>query len=665
MALSLKSRWIPEADGPRCELELSNAGVEPIADFALGFSGAALGIGPDTTIEGGVLRSNLANHMVIAPEAGFVLGRGATWRVVLRGMPHPLRHWTDGAAGAYVILADGQVIEVATAPAELAGGRGEPRRGAIRYPVAASPRVPFSIIPWPNEIAVSGARALPQGLVPDPGAPEAQHAVAAFTELVSELFPDEGLIARDGLRVEFRGEPALGAEGYELAFGAGAVTVAAATQTGYLYGLISLGQMLRGARLHPDRFGLPATGRIADAPVLGWRGSHLDVARHFYTPAEVSRFLAIMAWNKLNRFHWHLSDDESWRIAIDAYPELAPTGGWRGHGLAVPPLLGSGPAATGGIYRKPEIREIVGRAGRYGIAVVPEIDMPGHCFALLQSLPQLRDPKESGAYRSVQGFANNCLNPGHEAIYKVLEAILDETLALFPSGIFHLGADEVPLAAWSGSPEALTRLERLAGTDAAARHRAMSGTTSGHEEADAIEGSATAMLQADFIGRVHRYLNGKGVITGGWEEAAHGGVLDKARSYLVGWRDLEVSAALAGEGYDIVVSPGQRYYLDMALGRDWDEPGAGWAGASSPEETYRFEPREGWNDSQIKHLLGIQACIWSERMADRAVFDRLVFPRLSAIAETGWTRAEHKSWERFSGLSSLMPMLAGHWDSTN
>ena len=160
---------------------------------------------------------------------------------------------------------------------------------------------------------------------------------------------------------------------------------------------------------------------------------------------------------------------------------------------------------------------------------------------------------------------------------------------------------------------------------------------------------------------MHRYLTSKGATTGGWEEAAHGGVLDKAKSYLVGWRDVEVSAALAGEGYDIVVSPGQRYYLDMALSTEWSEPGAGWAGASSAEQTYRFEPREGWSDAQLKHLLGVQACIWSERLADRAVFDRLVFPRLSAIAESGWTQPEHKSWERFAALSGLMPTLYGHW----
>jgi hexosaminidase len=261
----------------------------------------------------------------------------------------------------------------------------------------------------------------------------------------------------------------------------------------------------------------------------------------------------------------------------------------------------------------------------------------------------------------VQGFPNNCLNPARPAVYDFMDTIIDELLELFPSGIFHLGADEVPLAAWSGSPEALALLEQLAGRDAAERHRLQSNKTDTHGLADAIEGSGTAILQAHFIRRVHHHITSRGAITGGWEEAAHGDALDKSKSYLVGWRNVEINAALAGQGYDIVASPAQHYYLDMANGADWSEPGAGWAGSSSPEETYRFEPRQGWSEAQLKHLLGVQTCIWSESMADPAIFDRLVFPRLSAVAETGWTRPEQKSWERFRAFAGLMPIMYGKW----
>ena len=157
--------------------------------------------------------------------------------------------------------------------------------------------------------------------------------------------------------------------------------------------------------------------------------------------------------------------------------------------------------------------------------------------------------------------------------------------------------------------------------------------------------------------RIQAFLASRGCITGGWQEAAHGNVIDKAKVYLNGWRSVEISAELAGQGYDIVVCPGQVYYLDMANSPAWSEPGAGWAGWSDPEKLYRFDPVEGWTEAQKRHFLGVQGCIWSEPMTDRGVFDRLVFPRLSALAETGWTRPEQKSWERFKALAGLMPVL--------
>jgi len=492
----------------------------------------------------------------------------------------------------------------------------------------------------------------------------AERAAAAFAGLVEALFPVEAIVrpeAEGGLPVAIRAKSGLGAEAYEIAFADHSVTVAASTRQGMLYGLITLGQMLRGARQHPQTFSFPAGGVITDAPGFAFRGSHLDVARQFYTGAEVGRLIRIMAWNKMNKFHWHLTEDEAWRIEIDAYPALTEIAAWRGHGKALPPLLGSGPQPTGGYYTKPVIRRIVALADSLGIAVIPEVDMPGHFYAALQALPELRDPDETGEYQSVQGFPNNSLNPAHEPVYKFVETVIDEVLELFPAGIFHLGADEVPLAAWSGSPLALAMLERIAGPEMRAKHERQFNQLGNHHGADEIEGSPTAILQAEFIRRVHAYITKKGAITGGWEEAAHGDAVARDKSYVIGWRNVEINAALAERGYDIVVSPGQRYYLDMANGVSWAEPGAGWAGWSGPQETYEFEARAGFSENGLKHLLGVQSCIWSESMTDRAIFDRLVFPRLSAVAEAGWTLPERKSWDRFKAMVGLMPILYGHW----
>ncbi len=663
--LHLVTSWTPAAEGREAayRIALSNAGEMPLRDFRLGINGPGR-IDAHAEVEGGTLLERLSNHTLLAPPAGFVLEPGSTWELTVRKLSFPLRHWNDGANTAYVVRGDGGIVPVGIEPTELVGSNAPRLSGAMRFPMAATVPAPISVIPWPQRVAVSGAVPAPPGLALDPQGADAEAAADAFAALTADLFPVEGLVrpaAENGWPVRIASQPGMAIEGYAIAFASDGATVTATTRIGMLYGLITLGQILRGARRYPDRLVFPSGGRIEDEPGLRWRGTHLDVARQFYASAEVERLLKLIAWNKMNRFHWHLSDDEAWRVEIAAYPELTAIGAWRGYGKPLPPLLGSGPQPTGGYYSKAAIRRIVALGERLGIAIVPEIDMPGHCHAALQSLPWLRDPGEIGEYQSVQGFPNNCLNPAVERTYEFVETVVDEMLELFPAGIFHLGADEVPLAAWSGSPLALAMLEKLGGKALAERQRAQLNQIGHHDSADAIAGSATAVLQAEFIRRIHAHLRLKGAITGGWEEAAHGDVLDKASSYLVGWRNVEINAALAAAGYDIVVSPGQRYYLDMANSPSWAESGAGWAGWSGPEDTYAFEPREGMGAAQLKHLLGVQTCIWSESMTDRAIFDRLVFPRISAVAETGWTLPEHKSWPRFRAFAGLMPIMYGHW----
>jgi hexosaminidase len=664
----LESRWTPgNGDASAsCELALTNLGTSPVADFTLSLSGPAR-LDPNSEIAGGWLVRQLSNHTELAPPEGFVLAPGENWTFAVGPPGFLLRHWSDAITAAYLALADGRTLPVATRPVIVTGQNAPFRRGAVRYPVPGPGEAPapIAVIPWPNSVEIAGHRVAPPGLCPIATDAAGRTAIAAFAELAGALFPAEGMVrpqAEGGLPVTLNTGD-LAPEAYALTFG-DEVQITAATPAGFLYGLITLGQLWRGARLHPETFAFPAAGEIVDAPAHSWRGSHLDVARQFYSSAEVKRFLHLLAWNKLNRFHWHLSDDEGWRIEIDAFPALTEIGAWRGHGRKIPPLLGSGPAPVGGFYTKAAVREIVGLGERLGITVLPEIDVPGHSFALLAALPELRDPAETGDYASVQGFPNNCLNPAVEATYTVLGKVFDELVELFPAKIIHIGADEVPLGAWSGSPLALAKLRERTGDAAAAAHAKRNGVRTNAHGADDIEGSGTAVLQALFLKRVQAMLAERGVLTGGWEEVAHGDVVDRDKVYLVGWRSVEINAALAGRGYDVVVSPGQAYYLDMAQAPDFAEPGAGWAGWSGVEQTYAFDPLAGWTTDQQRHFLGVQACIWSEPMTDRAVFDRLVFPRLSAIAETGWTQARHKSWPRFSAACGLMPLLYGYWDET-
>ena len=638
--LTLSSEWQPgEGDAPaRYTIRLHNGSQHRLEEFRLGFSGL-LHVSPDAPIEGGKILRALSNYTEITPPPDTSIAPGDTWTIVLHELGYPLRHWTDGVVTGFLILETGETRSLRTLPTERAGSTAPRRRGTEAFPLPARPSEPVAIIPWPRDVEVGGRRSAPAGLTPvadgDPGAA----AISAFSALVARLFPGEGLVRpahEGGLPVRLLAGPG-GPEGYAITFAEDTVTIAAETQSGHFYGLVTLGQILRGARRGAHSLDFPTSGTITDAPELRWRGCHLDVARRVYDVDEVENFLAILAWNKLNIFHWHLSDDEAWRVEIDAFPELTDIGAWRGYGLPIPPLLGTGPERTGGFYTKADVRRVVARAASWGIDVVPEIDVPGHCFAMLQALPQLTDPTENASYLSVQAFTNNCLNPGVDAVYTALETIFGELVTLFPSRYFHVGADEVPADAWAGSATATALAERLGG-------------------------SGAAPLQAHLLQRVQSFLTSQGKVTGAWEEAAQGGGIDRDNCYLVGWHTVQASQRLAAEGYDVVVAPGQTYYLDMALSPDWHECGAAWAGFSSVEATYAFEPAAGWSDAERRHLLGVQACIWSEPMSDRAVFDRLVFPRLSAIAETGWTAPTLRNYARFAAFAGLMPNLHGFYE---
>lgn len=661
--LQLETAFEPSADNKNSvyTLRLKNHSSESLSGFRLCISGPAR-VDPRGVVDQATISRRLSNFTEFSPPEGFVLDPGGVWTISIKDMSRPLRHWSDGARAAYLVLDDGRVMSLTVAPTQSTVSQAPLKRGADLPPLPVSSPEPFSIIPWSAEVSVTAERPVPAGFALEADHPDALAAADSFRDLTDHIFPAEGIVrsaAEGGEPVRLVIVEGLAKEAYEIALSDGGIKVSASYSAGMLYGLITLGQIWRGARFAPQAFQFPSEGVIKDRPSMAWRGLHLDVARQFYGTAEIKKLLALMAWNKLNRFHWHLSDDEAWRVEIDAYPALTEIGAWRGHGLAVPPLLGSGANRSGGYYTKAAIREIVAYGQALAIESVPEIDIPGHCFAMLQALPELRDPAETGTYYSVQSFPNNCINPAREKTYEVIETIFSEIIALFPFKTIHVGADEVPLGAWSGSPKALSKLRETAGEEVAQAHAKRLDVITNVHGADDIDGSGAAVLQAQFLKRIQSFLASKGCITGGWEEAAHGDVIDRDKSYLCGWRNVEISAELASQGYNMVVCPGQAYYFDMALNADWDEPGASWAGSSSLEHVYHFDPIASWSEKQKEKLLGIQACIWSESMTDRLIFDRLIFPRLSALAESAWTQTSRKSWERFITCAGLMPVLYG------
>ena len=269
----------------------------PLRDFRLCISGPCQ-IDPAATATGGTLGRRLSTFTELLPPEGLALAPGATWSVTVHDLGWSFQHWTDGARGAYLALADGGTLPVATSATKLRGSNKPPKRGVEPYPVPASPPEPISVIPWPNSVSVADLKLAPAGLALAPEGEEAIAAADAFTGLTCDLFAVEGIvrpIEEGGLPVSLRLKDGLSDEAYEIAFSPADATVSASTRTGLLYGLITLGQIWRGAHRHPQAYGFPRAGTIADAPTMGWRGLHLDAARQFYGTAEIRKLIAVLA----------------------------------------------------------------------------------------------------------------------------------------------------------------------------------------------------------------------------------------------------------------------------------------------------------------------------------------------------------------------------------
>ncbi|OQP84786.1 beta-N-acetylhexosaminidase [Rhizobium rhizosphaerae] len=613
----------------------TNLSDAPLSGFKLAYTSLYRVIEPEACDNAVFLRRN-ANFHQYAPPEGLTLAPGDSWRFTVSGIHRPARHCTDGAKSAYLTHADGTHADVAVSDLLLSGRVSEP-------PPVLLPEgkldLPFALQPWPAQIDAAPGEGFPVVLYPAEGTSlEEIRAVSEITALVRRLMesahaPFALTADPQGRALHFSTEESLGAEAYRLTFSADAVQLAYGGAAGRQYGLTSLAQLLEGARARPQSFRFPASGTIEDAPRYGWRGCHLDVSRQFFPVADVTRLLDIMAWLKLNIFHWHLTDDEAWRLEIKAYPALTTTGVLRGPDEPLLPQLGNGATPVGGFYAQEDVRAIVAHAAALSIDVVPEIDIPGHNAATLVALPDLVDGQEApDSYHSVQGYPNNALNPAIEATYGFLEAVIDEMVTLFPSAYIHIGGDEVAHGAWMASPLAKALMEK-----------------------EGLDG--TFALQSYFLKRVKAMLDARGKKLAGWNEVAHGGGVAPENSLLMAWENPAVGIKLAEEGYDVVMTPGQAYYLDMVQAEAFQEPGASWAGTVPPAHTYAYEAEGEFPQALKDRMKGVQACIWTEHFLSRGYFNRLVFPRLPAIAEAAWTPKAQKNWDRFAAIVPLCPQL--------
>ncbi|MFG3017037.1 beta-N-acetylhexosaminidase [Streptomyces sp. NPDC048254] len=405
---------------------------------------------------------------------------------------------------------------------------------------------------------------------------------------------------------------------------------------GVFWGAQTLRQLLgpeafRRAPVRPGiRYGIPHQ-IIEDAPRFRWRGLMLDVARHFMPKEGVLRYLDLMAAHKLNVFHFHLTDDQGWRIQIERHPRLTEVGSWRARtkfGHRASPLWEEKP--RGGYYTQDDIREIVAYAAARHITVVPEIDVPGHSQAAIAAYPELgnTDVMDTSALSvwDTWGISPNVLAPTDNTL-RFYEGVFEEVLALFPSEFIHVGGDECPKDQWRASPAAQARMKELGLAD--------------EDE-----------LQSWFIRHFAKWLSARGRRLIGWDEILEGGLAEGAA--VSSWRGYGGGIAAARAGHDVVMCPEQHVYLDHRQADGADEPvPIGYV--RTLEDVYRFEPVPPELDaSEAGQVLGTQANVWTEVMEDHARVDYQVFPRLAAFAEVAWSALPAPEERDFAGFEHRM-----------
>lgn len=389
-------------------------------------------------------------------------------------------------------------------------------------------------------------------------------------------------------------------ESYRLVIDGTHATITASDDAGMFYGAVTLWQ------LAADGGPVPAV-TIADAPRFGWRGLMLDSARHYQSPAFIRQLLDWMALAKLNRFHWHLVDDQGWRLPVDKYPRLTEVGGWRVPASApgAPPL-----PRTGGVYTKAEIRGIVAYAAAHGITVVPEVEMPGHALSAIRAYPRLgMGVAPPPGIESDWGVFPYLYNTD-DATFAFLEDVLTEVMDLFPGAYVHVGGDEAVKDQWKADPATQARIKALGLKD---------------EEA----------LQGWFVARIGKFLAGHGRKLVGWDEILAGGV--PASATVMSWQGIDGAVKAAAAGHDAILAPAPTLYFDHVEGSA--EP-IGRAKVVSLADVYAFDPLPaGVPADRAHHILGLQGNLWTEHMRSEARVVHQAFPRALAIAELGWSSA--------------------------
>ncbi|MEK6649981.1 MAG: family 20 glycosylhydrolase [Bacteroidota bacterium] len=415
-------------------------------------------------------------------------------------------------------------------------------------------------------------------------------------------------------------------EGYRLTATPSAVVVEARTGAGAFYGLQTLRQILppdveiapRGRRV----WSIPVA-IVEDAPRYPYRGMHLDVGRHFFPVSFVKRYIDLLAMHKMNRFHWHLTEDQGWRIEIKRYPRLTEVGAWRrgtliGHYSDMPHRFDS--TRYGGFYTQDEIREVVRYAQERFVTIVPEIEMPGHSLAALSAYPELSCTGGPFEPAMTWGVFDD-IYCTKDSVFTFLEGVLTEVMDLFPGTYIHIGGDEAPKTRWSVCAQCSTT-------------KAREGLKDDHE------------LQSYFIRRIERFLTLHGRKLIGWDEILEGGLAPEAT--VMSWRGTQGGIDAARQRHNVIMTPGSHCYFDHYQSRSPEEPVA-IGGYTTMDKVYSYEPTPPeLTPEEAEHVLGAQGNVWTEYMADGRHVEYMAYPRAIALAEVLWTQAELRDFDDFA-----------------
>lgn len=495
----------------------------------------------------------------------------------------------------------------------------------------------FEVIPRPAEVElqdgvfkVAGAAFKVDSLL-DEGSLKCIDAFAEKLHIVTgrETKADENATKH---YIEFKFNANLAEEEYFLDITKDYAVIQASAEAGFRYAIQTVGQMLPAAFYGNTvakgvKWVIPCAS-IKDKPRFAYRGMHLDVARHFFNVDEVKRYLDVMAAYKLNRFHWHLTEDQGWRIEIKKYPKLTEIGSVRpetlvGHYHQSDEYDGT---PYGGFYTQDEIREVVAHAEKLGITVIPEIDLPGHMVAALASYPELGCTGGPYTVRTTWGVSEEVLCPGKETTFKFIEGVLDEVMDLFPSEYIHIGGDECPKTAWSKCPECQKRIKAL-GLKSDGNH------------------TAEQYLQNYVTARVQKYLNDHGRKIIGWDEILEGELAPGAT--VMSWRGATGGIEAAKKGFDVIMTPNTYLYFDYYQSDSTSLEPLALGGYLPVETVYSCDPCADIPEEAQSHVLGVQANLWTEYIATPEHLEYMLLPRMAALSEVQWRQPEAKDFEEF------------------